>query len=82
MMFSPDMLAMKPSTNCESLVLFSSTVSFSPSTGVPVKAPANGSQMLSIWLVTMSSWLMPSGVMERNAGASWGWPLRPPTCIL
>ena len=82
MMFSPERLASMASTNWESFELCSSTVSFSPATGVPVNAPHNGSQMLSIWLVATSSLLMASAVRASQAGASCGSPLRPRNCIL
>ena len=76
------MLARKPSVSSACLVLLSRTVSFRPVAGVPVNAPHRGNQILSIWLVAISSRLMPSGVSASQAGASVGWLFRPRNCIL
>ena len=58
------------------------TVSFKPATGVPVKTPPNGIQTLSISLVTTSSLLIPSVVMDKMRAHRWADCFVPSSCIL
>src|SRR5690606_37475523 len=79
---SGERFARKPSTRPEFSDDFSNTVCVRPSTGVPENVPPAKYQRLSIWLVTMSSLLRPSDVMDNQVGRCALGSLPSPSTIL